>query len=393
MHSKEILNKFSQSRLSFASTLVFFLFFLSSLNAKAGTVSICGKINQLASGFVVMEQYISVSPIEVARVPIERDGTFQILQEVPEIGFYRLSFETYEYTDIGDQYLNLILDVSGEIEIEATAPFFENTFTIVGSEDSNVLKNINQMLKRSFTVLDSLQAKYSKERASSHVRMDSLSRSFQGPYNRALSDQEDFIRDLVIENASSIAILTVIHFLERQTDVDAYQLVARTLGQKYPNHPYVSSFRRKVEGMTRLFPGSQAPEIILNDVKGNQVKLSNLFGKVVIINFWSSSSWPARQEMADLRRLYEKYKKTNLVILSIGVESERPKWLQVIKEEKMKWTNVTDFLYMESTCVKDYEIKNLPFFFIVAPNGNIVDRGKRVIDLKFNFDAMISEHK
>ena len=63
--------------------------------------------------------------------------------------------------------------------------------------------------------------------------------------------------------------------------------------------------------------GSVAPDFVLEDLDGKPVRLSDLQGKIVVINFWASWCPPCRDEMPDLQWLSEEYQK-DLVVLGVN---------------------------------------------------------------------------
>jgi peroxiredoxin len=68
------------------------------------------------------------------------------------------------------------------------------------------------------------------------------------------------------------------------------------------------------------YVGAPAPVITAETVDGEQVSLSGLRGKVVILNFWATWCAPCREEMPALQERYEKYKDSDLVVLAVDFD-------------------------------------------------------------------------
>jgi peroxiredoxin len=64
--------------------------------------------------------------------------------------------------------------------------------------------------------------------------------------------------------------------------------------------------------------GDQAPDFSLADLQGNQVRLSRLRGKVVVLNFWATWCPPCRNELPDLQSFYADYQSRGVIVLGIN---------------------------------------------------------------------------
>ncbi len=71
-------------------------------------------------------------------------------------------------------------------------------------------------------------------------------------------------------------------------------------------------------GLTELVTAPPAPQIELRDIGGRTHRLSDLRGKVVLVNFWASWCPPCRAEMPSLQRLWDRLKHTDFVVLAIA---------------------------------------------------------------------------
>lgn len=356
-------------------------------------VTVSGKIEFLSKGEMVLEKYITTAPKEIARTKVTKRGEFSLKVNPDEIGFYRLHVESEDNPLIEAEYIALILDTAGDVFITAVAPWLEKTYSVRGSEDSEILRNMNATLKHFFNRSDSLTRMYAEARRNPSLHRDSLNRAFEGPFRLINDEREEFVRSQVLINSSSIAILTAINFLEKEKDLDSYQLVDKSLSLKYPSHVYVTQFHDKVQEISHLSIGTVAPEIILNDVKGKEVSLNSQRGKLVLLQFWASWNAASRQETPDLVRAYKKYKSWGLEIISVSVDKDKEHWISAVKEDGMKWYNVSDMMFWHSPVLKAYNIQSIPFLYVINREGKIVCKGLNAKETVKKIDELFSENK
>ena len=113
----------------------------------------------------------------------------------------------------------------------------------------------------------------------------------------------------------------------------------------------------------------QAPDFTLEDFKGNKISLSDLGGKVIILNVWATHCRPCKKEIPDFIEAYEQYKDKGLEIIGISVdEISKNKVIKFAEEYKMNYP----VAMTTSQFTKDYG----PFPFL--PTTYVIDTKKKV---------------
>ena len=100
----------------------------------------------------------------------------------------------------------------------------------------------------------------------------------------------------------------------------------------------------------------------------NPVNLSDLKGKVVVLNFWASWCIPCAQEAADLQATYEKYKDKDVVFLGVdwtGIEGDA---LNYLKRFGITYANGPD---LQTRIGPRYHISGVPETYVIDRNGNV----------------------
>ncbi len=120
--------------------------------------------------------------------------------------------------------------------------------------------------------------------------------------------------------------------------------------------------------------GTSAPDFTLRDLSGNEVKLSDLKGKIVYLSFWAS--WCSRciEEMSAAKENRAKLmKEDDLVFLYVSIDDKESTW----KNHYMVPLTSGKHLYApgaKSKVAKDYGLLSLPRYFLIDKNGKFVSK-------------------
>ena len=127
-------------------------------------------------------------------------------------------------------------------------------------------------------------------------------------------------------------------------------------------------------------------EFTLHDLTGKEWKLSDLRGKVVLVNFWATWCPPCRKEMPDLDALYAQFHKKGLVVLAISDE-EISKVEPFIKDHAVKYPILLD---PGRSVNKLFAVEGIPKSFVYGRDGKLA---ATAIDMrtKQQFLAMLSK--
>jgi peroxiredoxin len=121
-------------------------------------------------------------------------------------------------------------------------------------------------------------------------------------------------------------------------------------------------------GAASAGPGEPAPDFTLRSNGGTNVKLSELRGQVVMINFWASWCGPCRQEMPLLDQLYQQYADLGFALLGVNVEENPADAERMLKDTPVTFPILFD---AENTVSKLYDVTAMPSTVIVDRDGNV----------------------
>ena len=135
--------------------------------------------------------------------------------------------------------------------------------------------------------------------------------------------------------------------------------------------------------------GQEAPNFSAPNPDGKIISLSDIRGKVTIIDFWASWCGPCRKENPNLVKVYQKYHDKGLEIINVSLDrpGHKDKWLKAIEDDKLTWHQVSNLNYFNDPIAELYHIKSIPSTYILDASGIIVAKNLRGAAL----DAKIAE--
>ena len=191
------------------------------------------------------------------------------------------------------------------------------------------------------------------------------------------------IEELIRQNKEKLMASFLVTFFEQDFDnhVMLYKEVRDALAPKYAENPYVKHLTERLKGV--LAPGMEAPEIAMSDPEGVTRRLSDLRGKVVLIDFWASWCSPCRRENPNVVKLYNKYKDQGFEIFSVSLDKDGNAWRKAIKDDGLAWPNhVSDLKQWQSAAGRTYGIMSIPATVLVDREGKIIARNLRGAELE-----------
>lgn len=111
-----------------------------------------------------------------------------------------------------------------------------------------------------------------------------------------------------------------------------------------------------------------APDFTLKSVRGDNLRLSEHRGEVVMINFWASWCAPCRDEMPILNDLYLRYRDLGFTLLGVNVEEDGNAARKLLNELKVVFPVVFDG---DNSVSKLYDIEAMPSTVLVDRDGNL----------------------
>ncbi|MFZ2989562.1 TlpA disulfide reductase family protein [Ideonella sp.] len=122
--------------------------------------------------------------------------------------------------------------------------------------------------------------------------------------------------------------------------------------------------------------GAPAPNFVLRTLDGQNLRLSEQRGQVVMLNFWATWCGPCREEMPQLNRLHDKYKGAGFALLGINVDEDPRQAAALAAKLGVKFPVLLD---SDKQISKTYDLSAMPSTVLIDRDGKVrhVHRGYR----------------
>ena len=265
---------------------------------------------------------------------------------------------------------------------------------IEGSEESVLMQKVDSDIRAFNAAFDSLTYELAAVgEDGSQEEIARLKREMGALYVKCKQEAVKY----VVTHSKSLTIVPVLYqktsgglpIFAQATDAIIMERVYDSLRTVYPSSPYivsladeVSARRNALEIQNRMASAEEVdfPEIVLNDVNGQQQSLTALKGNVVVLMFWDAANVQQRVYNTDLKILYEKYHSRGLEVYQVGLNSDKTAWALQVKEQELPWISVCDPAAGASVGAMVYNVSQLPAMYLISRQGSI--ESKDVFDMR-----------
>lgn len=125
--------------------------------------------------------------------------------------------------------------------------------------------------------------------------------------------------------------------------------------------------------------------------KGQELKFSELKGKVTLLEFWASWCGPCRKSNPELIEAYGLYKDKGFEIVGVSLDANKEKWMKAMEKDGLVWENLSDLKGFDNEAAMIYGVTAIPENFLIDENGIIIARYLRGDDLTNKLKELLEE--
>ena len=377
---------------SVAVIMVAALAFTSCNNKK---FHINGNITEAKDSMLYLENISLNGPVKIDSVKLGEDGAFAFEENAmdsitPE--FYRLR--------IANQTINLSIDSTETINVKATYPQMSYKYEVEGSKNCNKIKelslkqmtlqgNINAIVKSPNIGVDSVEIIVNRmlEAYKQDIKTNYIFREPMKAYSYYA-----LFQTVQLGNTNSL----IFNPRNNKEDVKVFAAVATSWDTYYPGAERGKNLHNiAIQGMKdiRIIENQMAQqqidaskvsvngciELSLQDNKGVTRRLSDLKGKVVLLDFHLFANSESTKRIMMLRELYNKYHAAGLEIYQVSVDPDEHFWKT--STAGIPWISVRDEGGLQGQSLQLYNVRSIPTFFLIDRNNTLQARDAQIKDI------------
>ena len=378
---------------SAAVIMVAALAFTSCNNKK---FHINGNITEATDSMLYLENLSLNGPVKIDSVKLGEDGAFAFDENAmdsitPE--FYRLR--------IANQSINLSIDSTETVKVKASYPQMSYKYEVEGSENCSKIKelsikqmilqnNINAIAKSPNMGIDSVDVIVARmlDAYKQDIKVNYI---FKEPMKA--SSYYALFQTIQLGNENSL----IFNPRNNKDDVRVFAAVATSWDTYYPGAERGKNLHNiAIEGMKdiRIIENQRAQQQIdaskvsvngcidlaMEDSKGQVRRLTDLKGKVVLLDFHLFASSESTKRIMMLRELYNKYHAAGLEIYQVSVDPNEHFWKT--STAALPWICVRDEGGIQGQSLQLYNVQSIPTFFLIDRSNTLKARDAQIKDLE-----------
>lgn len=377
-------------------TLALMAAMLTSCNNKKFHIN--GTVTEAKDSVLYLENMSLDGPVVVDSVKLDDKGAFSFSGKAPDAPeFYRLR--------IAGQIINLSVDSTETVDVKASYPSMATGYTVDGSAEC---ATIRELALKQIDLQNRVIAVQNNPNLGYDLTRDSIGK-LVAAYKEDI--KRNYIYKAPMRASSYFALfqtlgnMLIFNPRENADDVKVFAAVATSWDTYHPDALRGKNLHNiAIEGMknVRIMRNKMAAQnidaskvnvsniidISLLDNQGNRRSLTDLKGKVVMLDFHVFGSNGSMKRIMEMRELYNKYHDRGFEIYQVAFDPDEHFWKT--QTAALPWISVRDPQGLQSQNLAAYNVSSIPTFFLIDRNNEVKKRDSQITDIDAEINALLN---
>lgn len=377
-------------------TLALMAAMLTSCNNKKFHIN--GTVTEAKDSVLYLENMSLDGPVVVDSVKLDDKGAFSFSGKAPDAPeFYRLR--------IAGQIINLSVDSTETVDVKASYPSMATGYTVDGSAEC---ATIRELALKQIDLQNRVIAVQNNPNLGYDLTRDSIGK-LVAAYKEDI--KRNYIYKAPMRASSYFALfqtlgnMLIFNPRENADDVKVFAAVATSWDTYHPDALRGKNLHNiAIEGMknVRIMRNKMAAQnidaskvnvsniidISLLDNQGNRRSLTDLKGKVVMLDFHVFGSNGSTKRIMVMRELYNKYHDRGFEIYQVAFDPDEHFWKT--QTAALPWISVRDPQGLQSQNLAAYNVSSIPTFFLIDRNNEVKKRDSQITDIDAEINALLN---
>jgi peroxiredoxin len=369
---------------------------LTSCNNKKFHIN--GTVTEAKDSVLYLENMSLDGPVVVDSVKLDDKGAFSFSGKAPDAPeFYRLR--------IAGQIINLSVDSTETVDVKASYPSMATGYTVDGSAEC---ATIRELALKQIDLQNRVIAVQNNPNLGYDLTRDSIGK-LVAAYKEDI--KRNYIYKAPMRASSYFALfqtlgnMLIFNPRENADDVKVFAAVATSWDTYHPDALRGKNLHNiAIEGMknVRIMRNKMAAQnidaskvnvsniidISLLDNQGNRRSLTDLKGKVVMLDFHVFGSNGSTKRIMEMRELYNKYHDRGFEIYQVAFDPDEHFWKT--QTAALPWISVRDPQGLQSQNLAAYNVSSIPTFFLIDRNNEVKKRDSQITDIDAEINALLN---
>ncbi len=354
------------------TAIVLFALSILSCTDNSKTITFTGTIKGAEDGTRIYYQKVNDNnqPYDIDTLIVKNE---KIVLELEKQNYPQLGLLNFRNLNITLLFFQEDEDMSADFDLNN----LYNTNVIGGKENALFTKfreEIQSFDKRRRENLEQFEQARLDQNNSEIVRIQTE--------NAVISNEEKvFKKKFIRQHINSIIPMMMLNEMIAKKEITLPE-IQDLLSDRNPNleeNVFTRLIQLNIENLKAAEVGNMAPAFSGPTPEGNIIALSDVMGKVTLIDFWASWCKPCRLENPNVVRVHNQFKDKGFNIISVSLDSQqqRAQWIKAIEDDQMNWHHISNLKHWQDPIAKEYGVRSIPATFLLDETGRIIAKNLR----------------